>query len=745
MNAHRLPLAAVFLSLFGIGELYAAPAGSNGEVPEGLGKSDWDVIRAVYEEGRHAFSPVGEEAGHWQAHNPGQQWTTTFDGSGFLATPAGGGWQWGLELRSYGIGETQSSVGAESPSVEAEGQSLSYDWDATVREWWINDSRGLEHGYVVARRPQSGLPDSASPLVLVMTTRGDLSPRIAADGRGVVFVDVARAALVNYGGLKVWDADGRSLPARFEAAGEKELRLVVEDAAARYPVTIDPLAQQAYLKASNTDAGDRFGTSVAVSGDTVVVGAPYERSNATGVGGNQADNSAIRAGAAYVFTRSGGIWTQQAYLKASNTGGGDNFGESVAVSGDTVVVGAYGEDSNATGIDGNGSDESASDAGAAYVFVRNGVTWTQQAYLKASNTGDGDRFGTSVAVSGDTVVVGAETEDSNATGVGGNQSDDSATWAGAAYVFARNGGIWTQQAYLKASNTDGDDRFGTSVAVSGDTVVVGARFEGSNATGIDGNGADNSFSSAGAAYVFTGSGGTWVQQAYLKASNTEAVDIFGISVAVSGDTVVVGAHFEDSNATGDGGNESDNSATDSGAAYVFARNEGIWTQQSYLKASNTDLGDGFGTSVAVSGDTVVVGARFEGSNAIGVGGNQAVNSAGSAGASYVFSTSNSSPSRIQLQQPRPFPTTQVGRQSRAVLLPFKNVGGQPATGIRGVVTGPARRDFRVSAPAASTLSPGASTTMSARFAPRRTGMRRATITVYSNAPSVTASLVGKGR
>src|SRR5204863_27977 len=144
--------------------------------------------------------------------------------------------------------------------------------------------------------------------------------------------------------------------------------------------------QQAYLKASNTHAGDTFGFSVAVSGDTVVVGAPYESSNALGVNGNQNNNSAMAAGAAYVFVRNGTIWTQQAYRKASNAGAGDCFGLSVAVSGDTVVVGADGEASIAFGLHGDQSSNSAYASGAGYVFVRSGTSWDQQAYLKASNT-----------------------------------------------------------------------------------------------------------------------------------------------------------------------------------------------------------------------------------------------------------------------------------------------------------------------------------------------------------------------
>jgi hypothetical protein len=423
-------------------------------------------------------------------------------------------------------------------------------------------------------------------------------------------------------------------------------------------VTADPIAQQSYLKASNTDAEDVFGSGVAISGDTVVVGASLEDSNAKGVNGNQSNNSDLNAGAAYVFVRDGTNWTQQAYLKASNTRTlGAVFGWSAAISGDTVVVGAWGESSNATGVNGNQSNTSSVDADAAYVFVRNGTNWSQQAYLKASNTklSNSDAvkaawFGSSVTVSGDTIVVGAPYEDSNATGVNGDQSDHSASSAGAAYVFVRNGTNWTQQAYLKASNTDAGDSFGTSVAVSGDTVVVGAWSEASNATGVNGDQTDNSAPGAGAAYVFARSGTNWTQQAYLKASNTDGVlpgeefgDEFGVSVAVSGDTIVVGAWGEDSIATGLNGDQSDNSAVDSGAAYVFVRNGTTWTQEAYLKASNTDAGDIFGSSVAVSGDTVVVGAagtlgfsQGEASSATGVNGDQSDDSAPGAGAAYVF-------------------------------------------------------------------------------------------------------------
>ncbi|MBX3335068.1 MAG: cadherin-like beta sandwich domain-containing protein [Nitrospira sp.] len=336
-----------------------------------------------------------------------------------------------------------------------------------------------------------------------------------------------------------------------------------------YTITAHRLAQQAYGKASNTGSDDRFGWSVALDGDTLAVGAITEESNATGINGNQADNSAGNSGAVYVFTRSGGTWTQQAYVKASNTGSGDLFGTSVALDGDTLAVGAQFEDSNATGINGNQADNSAGEAGAVYVFTRSGTTWTQQAYLKASNTGSGDLFGTSVALDGDTLAVVALEEDSNATGINGNQADNSAGEAGAVYVFTRSGTTWSQQAYVKASNTEAGDEFGQSVALSGDTLAVVANNEASNATGINGNQADNSAGNSGAMYVFARSGTTWTQQAYVKASNTESGDAFGFSVALDGNTLAVGAQFESSNATGINGNQANNSANNAGAVYVY--------------------------------------------------------------------------------------------------------------------------------------------------------------------------------
>jgi trimeric autotransporter adhesin len=456
-----------------------------------------------------------------------------------------------------------------------------------------------------------------------------------------------------------------------------------------YTITANLLSQEAYAKASNTDVGDLFGWSVSLSGDTLAVGAVGEGSNSTGLNGDQANNSEYQSGAVYVFIRTGSTWTQQAYIKASNSGGldlfghsvtlvgdtlvvgspwegssngsqgdnsaygsgavyvftrtgstwtqqayikasnidaNDNFGFSLSLSGDTLAVGAFEEASSATGINGDQTDNSASASGAVYVFTRNGATWSQQAYLKASNTDAYDFFGYSVSLSGDTLAVGAPEEASNAQGINGDQTDNSANLSGAAYVFVRNGTTWTQQAYIKASNSMGGTWFGRSLSLSGDTLAVAAPDENSSATGINGDQANTNASISGAVYVFTRTGTTWTQQAYIKASNTDYLDNFGISVCLSGDILAVGAPNEASVATGIGGDQTDNSGIGGGAVYLYTRTGTTWAQQAYIKASNTDAGDTFGFSVAVSGDTLAIGAIDEASNATGINGNQADNS-----------------------------------------------------------------------------------------------------------------------
>ena len=416
------------------------------------------------------------------------------------------------------------------------------------------------------------------------------------------------------------------------------------------------LNQTAYIKASNAEAYDHFacgggnqghrGDSIAISrdGNTMAVGAPYESSNARGINGNQTDNSLYASGAVYVFTRQGGVWTQQAYVKASNPGQSDHFGSSVTLSadGNTMAVAAYFESSASTGVNGNQNDDSVRQSGAVYVFTRSGATWTQQAYLKASNTGragrsqdefgDGDQFGYSISLSGNgtTLAVGAPTEDSNARTIDGNQIDDSAVSSGAAYVFTRTGATWSQQAYIKSSTSEAGDLFGFSVALSddGNTLAASAFDERGSARTI--NGAhDNLANGSGAVFVFTRNAGAWAQQAYLKGSKNEATDQLGYSVAISGDgnTIAAGAGDEDCLTPGVNPLGCDNDSPPRGganiwvgAAYVFVRSAGAWTEQAFIKASNARPYNSFGVKLALSGDgsTLAVAAYLEDSAGQGV-------------------------------------------------------------------------------------------------------------------------------
>lgn len=599
---------------------------------------------------RYAIVPSATIKDRASAQNPDQNIRSDFTSDGLGLTIGSGeriykvGWQ----LLSFGFGSKQITVPSGVLHVTGQRAELKRE-TMGLTEWYENEPGGLEHGFTLEKRPERAMSDQ--PLRLILAVTGDLSTHASPGGKSLVLQDATGNPVLAYEKLKVRDADRAEIPS-FMTVAKNQVILEVDEAAARYPLTIDPtFVQQAYMKASNTGLGDYFGVSVAISGDTVVVGAHLEDSDATGVNGNQSNNNAGGSGAAYVFLRSGVAWTQQAYLKASNTAASDYFGRSVSISGDTIVIGAPGEDSSAIGINGNQVDNGANSAGAAYVFVRSGMVWTQQAYLKASNTNAYDEFGSSVSIAGDWIVIGAPGEDSTDA----SQADNSASGAGAAYLYNKIGTAWTQKQYLKATDPDAGDGFGTSVATAeGSDVIVGAPHEDSAATGIRGNAADNSALSAGAAYYFLRSRVTIIGQErgwisfYLKASNTEAFDFFGISVAISNNTVVVGAHREDSSATGINGNQANNSALSSGAAYIFRSYYyypepwyPVVTQEAYLKASNTEASDFFGSAVAISGNVVVVGATGEDSNAMGINGLQTNNTAAGAGAAYMFATNGS--------------------------------------------------------------------------------------------------------
>ena len=415
----------------------------------------------------------------------------------------------------------------------------------------------------------------------------------------------------------------------------------------------DMLSAIGQLKASNKAITDKFGSIVSLSNDglTLAVSAVEEDSISIGINNDETDNNAAESGAVYIFVYDGSNWNQQAYIKASNTDATDYFGSALHLSGDgnTLVVGAPSENSNAQGINGDQTDDSIFYSGAAYVYTRSGNTWSQQAYIKGSNTDTQDRFGAAVKLSddGNTLAIGAEYEDSTSAGID-SVPTESASWKGAVYVFIRSANTWSEQAYIKQSNNNAtayEDYFGAAISLSadGNTLAVGARTEDSNAKGINGADNDNAVMS-GAVYIFTRSVNTWIQQSYIKSSNSEERDAFGSSLSLSsdGNTLAVGALEEDSFATGINGDQTDNNASNAGAVYVFFRQNTNWTQQTYLKASNTQIGMGFGRSVTLSadGNRLAIAAHNESSNATGINGNQNNTDKWGSGAVYVFDRAN---------------------------------------------------------------------------------------------------------
>jgi hypothetical protein len=437
-------------------------------------------------------------------------------------------------------------------------------------------------------------------------------------------------------------------------------------------------AQQAYLKASTPAFGDHFGSSVALSadGNTLAVAAQFESSGATGIDADQSDDSVPQAGAVYVFTRSGGDWAHRAYIKASNTGragkgddfgDGDQFGYSLALSpdGGTLAVGAITEDSGAREIDGDQSDDSVTSSGAVYAFSRSGERWSQQAYLKASNSEQGDLFGFSVALSadGNTLAASSYDEDGGARIING-PDDNTRDAAGAIFVFSREGGVWTETAYLKGSRIERTDQLGYSVAISddGNTIAAGAGDEDCLSPGVNPPGCENDSMDdiganvwIGAAYVFVRRDGEWAEQAFLKASNPRPYNSFGVKLALSGDgdTLTIAAYLEDEGASGVFGPEpfplmivpnldpwrsGENRAEESGAVYVYTRSGGEWAQRAYVKAPNAQTGDEFGSAVAVSGDgrLIAIAAHNEASAASGLDGDPSDNSAPESGAVYLY-------------------------------------------------------------------------------------------------------------
>jgi len=465
-------------------------------------------------------------------------------------------WQWSMTLTRWG--RSKSLRKALLGTLFSKGPRMEYKRGASLSEWYLNTPWGLEQGFTVNNKP-STQKDIPSSLILELTLSGTLKPSL--QGNTLLLSDSTGQTCIRYTGLYAFDKEGKTLDSRLALKGDI-LRILIDDSMASYPITIDPWVQKDKLTVWFGKTGDYFGSSVAIDGDTVVVGAPQDD-----FGGN------TDQGSAYVFEKSGNSWTRTGELIPNDGEDYDYFGSSVAIDGDTVVVGAP-----------HGFHNSPYQ-GSAYVFKKSGNIWYQTAKITASDGVANDSFGVSVAIDGHHVVVGAS-------------RDYVFDWRvpGSAYVFSYMYlpvyppvYLWTQTAKLTESDGAMRNEFGGSVSISGDTVVVGAAYDDSN---------------QGSAYVFEKPGISWVNMtptAKLTASDPAINDLFGYSVSISGDTVVVGAIGDD----------------DKGSAYVFEKPGVGWvnmTPTANLMANNGADSTCFGISVSISGDTVVVGAAYDGSN-----------------------------------------------------------------------------------------------------------------------------------
>jgi FG-GAP repeat protein len=503
---------------------------------------------------RYCFDALGEAA---YSSNDAHSLAIELSGGALRLAPLAGLGSWWTELRLARI-EGLRDV-AQLDGVEVAANRVTFRHGAGIDSWYSNGPLGVEQGFVLRERP---LHD-AGTVVLELEVAGDLEPAMGDSGDEIVLSTQEGDAALHYTDLFAHDADGKALGA-WMAVGDSTIRLIVDDSDARYPLRIDPLvwSQQQNLVANDAATGDGFASAVAVDGNTAVVGAPFD------------DDLGFDAGSAYVFVRNGSVWTQEAKLLGSTSGANDWFGWSVALNGNTAIVGA---------------PQYFSGSGKAYVFVRNGSVWTEQQLLVISNPSGTDQFGFAVALNGDRALIGAPTHfDPN---------------EGSAFVFLRSGTVWSEEAELHA--WDGSEsQFGIAVGLSGDTAIVGNRFDG-----------------PGSAFVFIRNGTQWFTEQKLVPNDSSSY--FGNAVAVSGDTALVGAPGDDDN------------GPDSGSASVYLRVAGQWFLQAKLIGMGVGANDSFGANVALSGDTAVLGARFDSQLA------------SNAGATYVFTRSGTQWSQAQ--------------------------------------------------------------------------------------------------
>jgi FG-GAP repeat len=634
----------------------SATVGAEGP-PTGVSREEWTSIQDQIEVERHRVAASDHPGRLWRADNPAQRFTAHFGAEDVVLVPRGTGepaWQLGLRLTGWGARNDLEPV--DPAGAISEGNRVEYR-RGPLTEWYVNSGVGLEQGFTIEVPPAADLTE----LVLEMTLDGDLTPVLADGGTAVTFRRNDSNTTLTYSGLKTWDAIDESLDARMElAGGGTRILLVISVANAIWPITIDPVFTQvakllpeitvdtqdahfgqsvaidgdlmvvslddrddgyrsgsAFIFRRDQDGADEwgqiakitppdgtkndfFGRSVAISGDTVVVGMPGD------------DDNGPSSGSAYIFQRdNGGVdaWGRVAKITPEDAEAGDNFGVSVAINGDTIMVGAYHDDGISTS------------SGSAYIFQRDQGgpnAWGQVAKITPDDGSGVYYFGYSVGISGDTVIVGA---------YGDNYNDH---FSGSAFIFRRDqDGLeaWGQVAKITPDDGARFDEFGRSVSISGDTVVVGAADD------------DDNGSSSGSAYVFRRDQGgpeAWGQIAKITPDDGAALSRFGVSTSISGDTVIVGA------------DEYDYLFCDSGSAYVFKRDQGgadAWGQIAKIVATDGSMCDRFGRSVAIDPKTVLVGAPATGDHGQ------------SSGSAYIFSPntvlSRSSNGRRVVPQPDP--------------------------------------------------------------------------------------------
>jgi len=528
---------------------------------------------------------------HFLASNPGQNLGVRFTSNGARIKSKLKDRDWQADFR----------LARRPPTTEVavNGTRMEYSYGSII-EWYDNRSDGIEHGFILKERPA----DAGGDLKLKIVLTG-LKARAGQSGTSALdLVDADGEPVLSYGKLKVWDAKGVELKSSLTVQYD-DIVITVADAGAQYPVTIDPLitSQEAKLMPSGATPSDFFGCAVSLSGNRAIVGAYGD------------DDNGSRSGSAYVFVCSNGVWTEEQKLVANDGEELDYFGHSVSLSSDRVIVGAYGDDDKGSGsgsayvfvysngawtleqkltaIDGAaygsfGKSVSLSDdrvivgatvdvgagnySGSAYVFVYSNGVWSTERKLTDVGGENGDNFGIAVSLSGDTAIVGAL----------GNHND--AVGYGSAYVYVRSNGAWTLEQKLKAGDGKAYDKFGSSLSLSGDSVIVSA-YE-NNGTG----------SYSGSAYIFVSSNGVWTQEAKLTDGGESIGGYFGASVSISGDRAIVGDRD-------DGANNNE-----FGSAYLFVRDRGVWMQWKKLTAGDRTVGAMFGGAVSISGDREIVGA-----------------------------------------------------------------------------------------------------------------------------------------